>query len=248
MRLIVARLERLKQALSEVGISAAEMSLRAVLLHLDMVAEWNQRVNLTAITDPEGMIIKHAVDSATALGVLNLQAGVRLMDVGTGAGFPGVTLKCLVPGVDLVLLESLRKRCQFLEEVGNRLSAVIGDAGGSFQVVWGRAEEKGQVPGYREEFDAVVARAVAELRVLAEYCLPFCKVGGVFLAMKGPSVQDEVAAATAALEALGGALEGVQEISLPGDAGRRTLVCIRKVKNTPSKYPRKAGVPAKRPL
>lgn len=208
------------------------------------VRAWNERVNLTAITAEREMVLKHVVDSATLLGVAAVEAGTRVLDVGTGAGFPGVVVKLLVPGAEVVLLESLRKRCRFLEHVRSVLE--IPPEG--LPVVWGRAEDWGGRPGYREAFDLVTARAVAELRVLLEYALPFCRVGGVFVALKGPGVEGELAAARGALQVLGGEVVGVVEVELPMGAGERCLVRVRKRAPTPRQYPRQAGVPERKPL
>jgi 16S rRNA (guanine527-N7)-methyltransferase len=241
-------MELLRRGLEAFGISAGEENLQAVARHLAMVAEWNERVNLTAITDEREMVLKHAVDSATALACVPLRPGQRVLDVGTGAGFPGVTLKCLVPEIELVLLESLAKRCKFLEAVGTEVMASLDGRPNGYQVVWGRAEEMGQKPGFRESFDLVTARAVAELRVLCEYCLPFCKVDGSFLALKGPGVESELSLAANAIAKLGGEVAEVREVELPEGVGKRTLVLIRKVRPTPKAYPRKPGTPAKNPL
>lgn len=237
----------LEEGLAGLGVVADPAGVDAVLRHLDLVREWNERMNLTAITDPREMVIKHALDAASGLAVAALAPGERVIDVGTGAGFPGVVWKCLRPGIQLTLLESLQKRCRFLEEVGQAVVRPLAGDGG-YQVVWGRAEDVGRLPEHRERYDLVTARAVAELRVLAEYCLPFSRVGGRFLALKGPSVEEEIRAAGAAVEKLGGRLEEVRELELPGGGGRRSLVLIRKERPTPKAYPRRPGVPAKSPL
>jgi 16S rRNA (guanine527-N7)-methyltransferase len=238
---------RLVAGLRNVGVEPEAAALDAVQRHLAMVAEWNERINLTAIRDEREMVLKHAVDSAAAAGMIQFQPGMRVLDVGSGAGFPGVTLKCLFPGIRLVLLDSLGKRCKFLEAVGHEVIATRGGLDG-YEVLWGRAEDLGQDKRYREQFDVVVARAVAELRVLSEFCLPFCRVGGEFLAMKGPAAGEELAAAGNAIRTLGGEVAEVREVTLPEDAGTRTLIRIRKVSPTPKAYPRRAGVPAKSPL
>jgi 16S rRNA (guanine527-N7)-methyltransferase len=243
-----ANLALLEQGLQQFGMKASEAALTAIVRHLDMVAEWNRSVNLTAIKDERDMVLKHVVDSAAALALVDLKPGNRLIDVGTGAGFPGVTLKCLVPGIEVVLLESLGKRCKFLEAVGAEVLPLIGAPPESYQVVWSRAEDAGANPQFREQFDVVVARAVAELRVLAEYCLPLCRVGGEFLAMKGPAAQAELESSARAILVLGGEVTEVREVHLPEDAGSRTLIRIKKVRSTARTYPRKAGVPAKTPL
>jgi len=239
--------ELLMRGLAALGVDAAPAAAEAVLRHLDLVRTWNERMNLTAITDEREMIVKHALDSAAGLTVLQLGPGQRVLDVGTGAGFPGVVWKCLVPEIDLVLLESLQKRCRFLEEVGESVVRPMGGPG-SYQVVWGRAEDQGRVAAHRERYDVVTARAVAELRVLAEYCLPFVRVGGAFLALKGPALGAELSAARGAIAKLGGEVAEVRELALPEGGLQRSLVLVRKVAPTPKLYPRKAGVPAKSPL
>lgn len=243
-----ANRELLSGGLRGFRLAPSEAAVAGIVRHLSMVAEWNERVNLTALTDERDMVLKHAVDSASVLTVIGLEPGARVLDVGTGAGFPGVTLKCLFPQIELVLLESLQKRCRFLEAVGEEaLGPLMGGKKG-YEVVWGRAEELGQRDGFRERFDIVLARAVAELRVLAEYCLPFCRIGGAFVALKGPSVGDEIQAAQTAIERLGGEVVEVKRIELPEDAGGRTLVRIKKIGRTPKGFPRKAGTPSKSPL
>lgn len=237
----------LEEGLAALGLAADPRGVEAVLRHLELVRVWNERMNLTAITDPQEMVIKHALDAASGMAALGLEPGQRVLDVGTGAGFPGVVWKCLQPGIDLTLLESLQKRCRFLEEVGEAVVRPL-SGGAGYQVVWGRAEDFGRKPEHREQYDVVTARAVAEMRVLVEYCLPFVRVGGRFLAMKGPSVGEEILAAEKAVAVLGGRVEEVCQLELPGGGGRRSLVLIRKERPTPKGYPRKAGVPAKNPL
>lgn len=217
--------------------------------YLAAVRQWNERVNLTAITGEREMVVKHVLDSATVLGAVELRPGQRLLDVGSGAGFPGVVLKILCPEVAVDLLESLGKRCRFLEHVRAKLVALgLRGAEDGLRVLQGRAEDWGRRPGHREGYDVVVARAVATMRVLAEYCLPFVRVGGLFVAMKGPGVEEELGAAGRALGVLGGEVDRVVEVELPEGAGRRNLVVVRKVAPVPEAYPRKAGVPERRPL
>jgi 16S rRNA (guanine527-N7)-methyltransferase len=240
--------ELLEDGLRAFGCTPDEDAMRSIGRHLDMVLEWNVRVNLTAITAERNMVVKHIIDSAAALTVFDLKAGDSLLDVGTGAGFPGVTLKCLRPGIRLGLLESLAKRCKFLEAVGAELFGLPGSELGGFEVIWGRAEEMGQKSQFRERYDVVVARAVAHLSVLSEYCLPFCRVGGSFLAMKGPTLSEELEEAARAILVLGGQVTEVREVVLPDDAGNRTLVRIDKVRACSSLYPRRAGTPSKSPL
>lgn len=243
-----ANVALLRSGLTEFGIPASEESVQAIMKHLKLVAEWNEKVNLTAITEEREMVLKHALDSATVCLVEELSPGMRVLDVGTGAGFPGVVLKCLMPSLDLSMVESLAKRCRFLEVAGaEAVAPLLGQLTG-YEVVWGRAEEVGHDPRYRERFDVVVARAVADLRVLSEYCLPFCRVGGSFLAMKGPDAHEEVSGARGAVDRLGGEIAEVRRVELPCDAGARTLIRIKKIRNTSPNYPRKAGTPAKKPL
>lgn len=238
----------LEEGLRDFGVEPTPASCEAVIRHLEMVVDWNEHMNLTAITAEREMVIKHVLDSAAALKAASLSAGMRVLDVGTGAGFPGVTWKCLLPEIDLTLLESLQKRCKFLEAVGEEVIAPLDGRPEGFHVLWSRAEDAGKSPEHRERYDLVTARAVAELRVLAEYCLPFVKVGGTFLVLKGPGVREEVKAAQRAIDLLGGQVEVVEEVELPEEAGIRSLMRIRKVKATPKGYPRKAGMPAKSPL
>ena len=238
----------LEEGLRSYGLEPTPASSEAVIKHLAMVADWNERVNLTAITGERDMVIKHALDSAAGFAGVKLEAGMRVLDVGTGAGFPGVTWKCLLPKIDLVLLESLQKRCRFLEAVGKEVIQPLTGSVEGYRVVWSRAEEAGQVSEHREVYDVATARAVAELRVLAEYCLPFVRIGGYFLAMKGPGVHEEVEAAERAIGVLGGRVDAVLEVDLPEGAGSRSLVRIQKVKPVPKGYPRKAGIPSKIPL
>lgn len=238
----------LEEGLRAFGLKPTAASCDAIARHLAMVADWNERINLTAITQEREMVIKHALDSAAGLKVVPLSAGMKVLDVGTGAGFPGIVWKCMEPGIDVTLLESLQKRCKFLEAVGAEVVEPLAGKKDGYQVLWSRAEDAGQSADHRERYDLVTARAVADLRVLAEYCLPFVKVGGVFLALKGPGVWGEVEGAKRAIDLLGGKLEDVVEIELPEGAGARSLVQIRKVKATARTYPRKAGTPAKSPL
>lgn len=243
-----ANRDLLEEGFRSFGLDPSPGSREAVIKHLEMVADWNQRVNLTAITGERDMVIKHALDSAAGLTAVKLRGDMRVLDVGTGAGFPGVTWKCLIPGIQLVLLESLQKRCRFLEAVGTEVIEPLGGGKAGYQVLWSRAEDAGLSSKHREVYDVVTARAVAELRILAEYCLPFVRVGGYFLAMKGPGVGAEVEAAGPAIRLLGGQVEAVEEVELPEGVGSRALVRVRKWKPTPPGFPRKAGVPGKTPL
>ena len=203
-----------------------------------MLVEWNEKMNLTAITDSEGITIKHFLDSVLPLGKLNVPHGASLIDVGTGAGFPGLPMKMLRPDIKLTLLDSLNKRVDFLRAVCEETETEAG-------CIHLRAEDGGRSEKYREQFDVAVARAVAAMPVLAEYCLPFVKVGGVFAALKGPG--EDISSAEPAIKLLGGEVSEVFEYALPG-GDKRVLIIVGKVKPTPEKYPRNSGQIKKRAL
>ena len=204
-----------------------------------LLFEWNQKMNLTAITSPEGVALLHFADSLTLLSAADFKDGASLADVGTGAGFPSVPLAIMRPDMQFTLVDSLNKRITFLEAVKSEL-------GLDFKTVHGRAEELGRDVKYREKFDFATARAVAGLNVLCEYCLPFVKKGGSFLAMKGPSGRDEAAQAENAVKLLGGRLSAVKEFSL-GENDRRVII-IDKISPISQKYPRQSGKIKKSPL
>lgn len=225
----------------EMGLSLDAAVLEKFRLYEEELRRWNQWINLTRLTGPEEVAVKHFLDSLTCLKVLPLAGGERVLDVGSGAGFPGLPLR-LVRNIRLVLLDSSRKKVEFLQHLCRSLGLA------DVEVLHGRAEDLGRREGYREAFDVVVARAVASLAVLAEYCLPFTACGGYFLAQKGPKVREELAEATEAINLLGGRVVKMERVILPEGAGERSLVLIRKEKATPPQYPRKAGIPGKRPL
>ncbi len=213
-----------------------------LLEYAKMVLETNLSLNLTAITDGEGFYSKHIIDSISLLTYLNEHDGENpsLLDIGSGAGFPGIPLKIMKKELKLVLLDSLNKRIKFMNTVVNELALKGAEA------IHGRAEDLAHDRKYREKFDFVSARAVAKLPVLLELALPYVKVGGYFLAMKAS--EDEIKDSKKALEILGGEFVGVDELELPLNAGSRTIIKIKKVKPSPKKYPRQAGTPNKSPL
>ena len=229
----------LKAGAAEFGAELDENMVRHFFVYKRLLLEWNGKMNLTAITDDRDIILKHFVDS---LSILSYVKEVKnLVDVGTGAGFPGIPLKIALPGLETVLMDSLEKRIKFLD-------AVIDELGlDGAKAVHIRAEDAGRSEGLREAFDAAAARAVASLPVLLEYCLPLVKTGGIFIAMKGSS-EDEVAVSGKALDILGGEIEEVRNFALPGSDIKRSVIIVRKVRQTPTKYPRKAGKPSKEPL
>lgn len=225
----------IKEMLSPLRPDLSAGQLDKFETYYTMLADWNERVNLTAITDPEGVAKKHFLDSLAAAP--HLKQGASIVDVGTGAGFPGVPLLILRPDLKLTLMDSLQKRLSFLE-------AVLGELGLRAECVHARAEDAGQNPRYRERFDAALTRAVSALPVLAELTLPLVKVGGVSIAYKGDSAE-ELELAKHALDVLSATAE---RVAIPSDYGIRELVIMTKHAATQKQYPRKAGTPSKNPL
>ncbi len=205
-----------------------------------LLVEWNEKINLTAITDNEGIATKHFLDSLTALQTGHVKG--RVIDVGTGAGFPGMVLKIARPEIELTLLDSLNKRINFLREVGSELNL------DGVEYVHARAEDGGRDRQYRGQFDTVVSRAVANLTVLSEWCIPYLKRSGYFLALKGPLADEELKDARRAISILGGKIEDVFEADIPFTDLKHKIIIIKKVGQTPLKYPRKAGIATKTPL
>lgn len=203
---------------------------------------WNQRFNLTAVTDPSEIEIKHFLDSLSCLKVMRPRAGARIIDIGSGAGFPGIPIRIACPQTQMALVESIGKKAQFCQHVVDELKLT------SVSVTHARAEVIGQLPDHRESCDWAVARAVAKLPTLLEYLLPVVNIGGKAVAQKGDTAPAEAQSATAALEMLGGELEEIIPVELPGVTETRHLVVVRKSAATPEKYPRRAGIPGKRPL
>ncbi|MEW5988689.1 MAG: 16S rRNA (guanine(527)-N(7))-methyltransferase RsmG [Chloroflexota bacterium] len=207
-----------------------------------LLLDWNQRLNLTAITDPAAIQVRHFLDSLTCATITGDLNGRRLVDVGTGAGFPGLPLKILFPALQLTLVESVVKKTRFLEAVVNELRLT------GVTILAERAEVLGRRPAHRAQYDWVLARSVAELRVLVEYLLPLCRMGGRALAQKGENAAVEVEAATLAIATLGGGRPEITPIHLPGRAETHYLVVIPKERETPERYPRRPGMAEKRPL
>ncbi len=233
-------LELMTDVLDKNGIKYDGTVLSRLQRYAEMLVEWNEKINLTAITDPEGIVIKHFLDCAMLLTAVDIPENASVIDVGTGAGFPGVVLKIFRPDIRLTLLDGLNKRLVFLNEV-------LSELGLEAKTVHMRAEEAGRAAAYREQYDLVTARAVAELRTLYEYCLPLCKVGGVFCSMKGPSAGKELEAARKASAMLGGDKGKIYEITLTGEE-KRSFVITKKISQTSSKYPRISAKISKQPL
>ncbi len=224
----------------KLGINLSEIQLKQFYNYMNLLIEWNKKINLTAITEPDEIILKHFVDSLTIFKYIS--DGTKVVDVGTGAGFPGIPLKIVRQDVDITLLDSLQKRINFLDEVINELNLE------KITTIHSRVEDFGKNKKYREEFDIATSRAVANLSTLSEYLLPLVKVGGKVISMKGSLIQEELENSKNAIKILGGQIEKVDEFDLPNSDISRNIVLIDKIKNTPNRYPRKAGEPSKKPL
>lgn len=234
-------IEILKRTAAANGLYLNEEQLSNFRQHYYLLLEGNKKCNLTAITEPDEVVIKHYYDSLTCLMALDIPKDALVVDVGTGAGFPGLPIKIGRADIQLTLLDSLGKRVEFLK----RVVASMGLEG--VEVINGRAEDYGRSKG-REKYDLAVSRAVADLRVLAELCLPLVRVGGIMAAMKGPDVSKEVEGAGEAMKLLGGGEIRVIEVELPHLDERKSIIVIEKTHPTPERYPRRAGIPTKRPL
>ena len=235
-------LEGFERGLFELGITLSEEQKTQFLQYYELLVEWNSFMNLTAITEFDQVITKHFLDSLSLVKVCDVAQAGRILDVGTGAGFPGIPLKIAFPEVEVVLLDSLNKRVKFLNEV-------IGQLGLSkITAIHGRAEDFARQKEYREQFDLVVSRAVANLSSLSGYCLPYVKVGGRFVSYKSGKLSEELTAAQKAIHVLGGEAKEPVYFQLTGTEDERSFVCIEKGKATLKKYPRKAGTPAKEPI
>ncbi len=230
----------LKEKAEMFHVKLDEQALERFDIYGKLLVEWNEKINLTAITDPEGVTIKHFLDSLTIFSYVDIPEGAKVIDVGTGAGFPGLAMLIARPDLDITLMDSTKKRLMVIE-------TVLEDIGLKANVVHSRAEEAGQNKEFREKYDFSTARAVTNLRDLSEYCLPFIKVGGSFIPMKSAKAREEIAEGKKAIHVLGGQIVKQDTFEL-FDCGDRTIINVKKISPTPAKYPRPSAKIAKNPI
>ena len=235
-------LNPLKKTLEAMNIENSQELIEKFRIYMEGVLEWNEKVNLTTITDPDEFAIKHFADSIICANYPEYINAAKIIDVGTGAGFPGIPLSIISPEKEFILMDSLNKRLKIIDELCQRADIK------NVVTLHARAEELAKNKAHRERYDLCVSRAVANMAVLAEYCLPFIKVGGFLMAYKGPEAENEVREAEHALSLLGGRAEEIRNGNLKEFGIDHKVVVIKKVSNTPSKYPRKPGTPTKEPL
>ena len=228
--------------LKQIDVTLDQKQMERFELYYEMLIEKNKVMNLTGITEFQEVLVKHFLDSLACVKAVDMNKINKIMDIGTGAGFPGIPLKIAFPHLEACLLDSLKKRVNFLEETFELLKLE------DITAIHGRAEEFAKNKGYREQYDLCVSRAVSNLATLSEYCLPYVKVGGHFISYKSGTVQEELQQAEKAVKILGGKIQDVVYFNLPDSEIQRSLVVIEKIKNTPGRYPRKAGTPLKEPL
>lgn len=237
----MSAIEILIKSASEYNIEINRDLQNKLEIYARLLKEWNEKINLTAITDDEGIAIKHFLDCLLVCRYADFKAGDKIIDVGTGAGFPGLVIAAAYPEAEVTLLDSTGKKLKAVADMAQAMGVT------NARVVHMRAEEAGQKPEFRERYDYATARAVAELRVLLEYTLPFVKKGGSFLSLKGAAAVQELDGATNSLKVLGGKIEGVNEFSLPG-GDKRAVINVKKISQIPPRYPRVSAQIAKKPL
>ncbi len=230
----------LKEKAAIFGIDLDEKALERFDIYARLLVEWNEKINLTAITEPDEIVVKHFVDSLTVFSNKVIPGGAKVIDVGTGAGFPGVVMLIARPDLDMTLMDSTNKKLNVIRDILEKLELEA-------NVVHIRAEDGGQNRSFRESYDFAVARAVANLRELSEYCLPFVKVGGYFISMKSAKAEEEIEGAKAAIKVLGGKIEANHSFEL-FDVGERSIIYTKKISSTPAKYPRPSAKIAKNPI
>ena len=231
--------QQLKEKLEQLNLQLSDKQLDLLLKYKNLVLEWNEKINLTAIKEDEEFINKHLVDSLTICKYI--EEGAKMIDIGTGAGFPGIPVK-IATNTDITLFDSLNKRLKVLDNIIKVLNL------SEIKTLHGRAEETFKNKEYREKFDIATSRAVASLNILVELMLPAVKIGGICICMKGNNVEEEIEKSKRAIEILGGKIEKIEQIDLPNTEIQRNIVIIRKIKNTPKAYPRKPGTPQKSPI
>lgn len=235
-------LEKFKNGLQQLHIALSEKQMEQFLQYYELLVEKNKVMNLTAITEFDEVVEKHFLDSVSLTKQLDLHQPLKVLDLGTGAGFPGIPLKIVFPELEITLMDSLNKRVLFLQDVISSLQLE------NIEAVHGRAEEAAKNKKYRESFDLCVSRAVANISTLSEYCLPFVKIGGSFISYKSSTIEDELEDGKKGIAILGGKVKDVYKFTLPDSELQRSFVIIEKEKKTPKAYPRKAGTPSKEPL
>lgn len=235
-------IKTLEEGFKKLNIPYSSEIENKFIKYRDLLKEWNQKINITSIEDDEEIYVKHFLDSILLIANDSTHESKSIIDIGTGGGFPGYPLKIVNNNYEVTLLDSLRKRIDFLDEVKNELEL------SNVELIHGRAEDFGQNEKYREKYDICVSRAVAPLNVLSEYCLPFVKVGGYFAAYKSENISSEIVSSENAIKKLGGKVKEIKEINLPETDIIRKIVIIEKFESTNTKYPRKAGKPSKDPL
>lgn len=233
-------INKLKEDADKLNINLTQMQAENFYTYMNLLLEWNEKINLTAIKEPEEIIKKHFIDSLTIKKHINDDSSI--IDIGTGAGFPGIPLKIVSSNNKVILLDALNKRLSFLNEVIKQVNLK------NLQTIHFRAEEAGKNKEYREKFDIATSRAVAPLNILVEYLLPFVKIGGKCICMKGSNIEEELENSKNAITVLGGKIENIESFTLPETDMARNIIVIRKVNKTPEKYPRKPGTPSKEPI
>lgn len=236
------KIEFIRNHIEKLDIKISEEQCNQFLNYYEMLIEKNKVMNLTGITDFEEVVDKHFVDSLSLVKSIELNGNEKLIDIGTGAGFPGIPIKIMFPNLKVTLVDSLNKRLLFLNEVINEIKLK------NIEVVHGRAEDLGKKIDYREQYDLCVSRAVANIATLSEYCIPFIKLDGYFICYKADGCIDEINSGSKAIKILGGEVEKIINFNLPDTDIKRKIINIKKIKNTPKKYPRKPGLPSKEPI
>ena len=238
----MSNIEILRQGIEDFGIEASDKMLADFQKYKEILVEWNQKMNLTGIEDEKEVFIKHFLDSVSAVTKGYIKNGMSLIDVGTGAGFPGLPIAIMNPNVEVTLLDSLNKRINYLNIVVRELGLK------NVTTIHSRAEDGARKQELREKFDVATSRAVANMAVLSEFCMPYVRKGGYFVALKGPSIDEELKNAGNAIKTLGGELKGIIEVSIEETDLKHNIVEVEKIKPCPKTYPRKAGTITKKPL